>query len=163
VRRLLAYRWLAVVVSIVLVVVIGFEIRALGDDGSDVPEVPDRTVGVTRDFAVAVTSFDHKRIDADLKRVLSFGDRGFAREFRAAMGDDFVEGIESGKRVSVGRVLYGPTVQRVGDGTASLFVVVGQRIAAEGQTEDPPRSLTVRMLVTVSTGSDPKVKTVEVL
>ena len=161
---LLRDRWLPVGIVVLLVALVGFEIAALADDdGTGAPEAPRAATRVARDFAVAITSFDHKRIDADVERILSFGDERLERDFRAAMGDGFVEGVERNKRVAVGRVLYGPTVQRVADGSAAFVVVVGQRIVSEAKTDDPPQSLTVSMLVTVTTDDDPIVVEAEVI
>jgi hypothetical protein len=60
-------------------------------------------------------------------------------------------------------VLHGPTAQRVADGSAAFLVVVAQRIVSEGDPDAPPQSLTKSMLVTVTTGDSPKVRSVEVL
>jgi hypothetical protein len=160
-RRLLLNRWLAVAVCVVLVGVIAFELKSLTDDGG-LPTAPAASGTVAREFAVAVTSFDHKRIDADLQRVLSFGSSGFEREFRAAMGPKFVDGIKANKRISTGKVVLGPTVQRVADGRASYLVVVSQQIVSEG-SDQPAQQLRVAMLLSVSTGSDPRVENVQVL
>ena len=160
--RLFANRWLAGVLVVLLAVGIGFEIRALADDGGGTPSAPAASRDVARKFAVAVTSFDHKRIDQDLARVLAFGTSGFEREFRTAMGPNFIEGIKANKRVSKGTVVVGPSVQRTAKGRAAFLVVVAQQIVSEG-SDAAPQSLTVPMLLTVSTDSSPKVENVEVL
>ena len=160
-RRLARNRWVAAGAVVVLAAVLVVELLALTDDRS-LPEAPAGARQVARDFAVAVTSFNHTRIDDDLARVLAFGTEGFEREFRAAMGQDFVESIRTNKRVSTGRVVVGPTVQRVADGRASFLVVVSQRILSEG-SDQPAQQLRVPMLLTVSTGDDPKIQNVQVL
>jgi Mce-associated membrane protein len=154
-------RWLALGACVVLVGVVAFELYRLTDDRG-LPSAPAASRDVARDFAVAVTSFDHKRIDADLQRVLSFGSAGFEREFRAAMGANFVDGVKANKRVSTGKVIAGPTVQRVADGRASYLVVVSQQIVSEG-SDTPAQQLRVAMLLSVSTTTDPKVESVQVL
>jgi hypothetical protein len=162
-RRLALNRWLALAVCVVLVGVVALELKGLTDDrGGGLPSAPAASRDVARDFAVAVTSFDHKRIDTDLQRVLDYGTPGFEREFRAAMGPDFVDGIRANKRVSTGRVVVGPTVQRVADGRASYLVVVSQQVVSEG-SDNPAQQLRVAMLVSVSTGTTPKVESVQVL
>ena len=160
-RRFRSSQLLAGAVVVALVVGIGFELNALAAD-RDLPHAPAASRDVARKFAVAVTSFNHKTIDADLKRVLALGTAGFEREFRAAMGANFVQGIKDNKRVSSGRVVSGPTVQRVSGGRAAFLVVVAQRIVSEG-SDTAPQSLTSSMLLTVSTGKDPRVENVEVL
>jgi Mce-associated membrane protein len=154
-------RWLALGACVVLVGVVAFELYRLTDDRG-LPTAPAASRDVARDFAVAVTSFDHKRIDADLQRVLSFGSAGFEREFRAAMGANFVDGVKANKRVSTGKVVAGPTVQRVADGRASYLVVISQQIVSEG-SDTPAQQLRVAMLLSVSTTTDPKVESVQVL
>jgi hypothetical protein len=162
-RRLASNRWLALAVCVVLVGVVALELTTLTDDrGGGLPSAPVASRDVARGFAVAVTSFDHTRIDADLQRVLDYGTPGFEREFRAAMGPGFVDAITSNKRVSTGRVVVGPTVQRVADGRASYLVVVSQQVVSEG-SDNPAQQLRVAMLVRVSTGAAPKVESVEVL
>jgi hypothetical protein len=162
-RRLALNRWLALAVCVVLVGVVALELQRLTDDrGGGLPSAPVASRDVARDFAVAVTSFDHKRIDADLDRVLAYGTPGFEREFRAAMGADFVDAIKTNRRVSTGHVVVGPTVQRVADGRASYLVVVSQQVVSEG-SDDPAQQVRVAMLVSVSTSAAPKVESVQVL
>lgn len=162
-RRLLFNRWLALAACVVLVGVVALELTSLTDGGGGgLPRAPAASREVARDFAIAVTSFDHKRIDSDLQRVLDFGTPGFEREFRAAMGPGFVDAIRTNKRVSTGHVVVGPTVQRVADGRASFLVVVSQQVVSEG-SDNPAQQVRVAMLVRVSTGAAPKVDSVEVL
>ena len=78
------------------------------------------------------------------------------------MGANFVQGIKDNKRISTGRIVSGPTAQRVAGGRAAFLVVVAQRIVSEG-SNTAPQSLTLSMLLTVSTGKDPRVENVEVL
>jgi hypothetical protein len=162
-RRLTLNRWLALAACVLLVGVVALELKSLTDDrGGGLPSAPTASRDVARDFAVAVTSFDHKRIDADLQRVLDYGTPGFEREFRAAMGPDFVDGIKANKRISTGQVVVGPTAQRVADGRASYLVIVSQQVVSEG-SDNPAQQLRVAMLVSVSTGGTPKVESVQVL
>jgi hypothetical protein len=53
-------------------------------------------------------------------------------------------------------------VQRVADGRASYLVVVSQQVVSEG-SDNPAQQLRVAMLVSVSTGTTPKVESVQVL
>ena len=78
------------------------------------------------------------------------------------MGPNFVQGIKDNKRVSTGRVVSGPTVQRVAGGRTAILVVVAQRIVSEG-SDTAPQAITSAMLITVTTAKDPKVENVEVL
>ena len=160
-RRLLASRVAAIVACVALVAVIAFELVRLTEDDS-LPRGTAASRSVARDMAVALTSFDHERIDADLERVLALGSPAFERQFRTAMGPSFLEGVTSRRTVSSGRVVVGPTIQRVGSGAATYLVVVNQQIVSEG-SDEPARESRVAMLVRVSTAGNPKVQHVEVI
>lgn len=150
-----------VVLFVVLVALVTVEaVLLLGRDG--VPSAPDATVAVGRDVATAVTTFDYRRVDDDIARVLAFGTTGFASDFRAAMGADFVERIVTNQRISTGEVVAGPTVQRAGSGRATLLVVVDQRVTSEAAGR-APQVVRVGLLLTIETGDDPKVTGVQVL
>ena len=157
----MANQWVAAAVVVLLAAGLAFEINSLRTDGG-LPSPPPASRDVARKFAVAVTSFDYRRVDADLKRVLGLGTSGFEREFTAAMGSNFVEGIKANKRVSTGQIIFGPTAQRVAGGRAAFLVVVAQQIRSEG-SNTAPQAVTTSMLLTVSTSKDPRVETVEVL
>lgn len=165
VRSILRRRSLAFGAVAVLAVLVAAEAFFLVRGGQRLPDVPDASRDIARDFAVAATSFDYRQIDRDIERVLAFGDAGFVDEFRAAMGEDFVSGVVEARRVSVGEVIAGPTVQRVVDGRAVLLVILNQRVASADEDEvlGPPQHVRVAMLVTVETDDDPRVVAVEVL
>ncbi|MDQ1374401.1 MAG: hypothetical protein QOJ09_1739, partial [Actinomycetota bacterium] len=132
-------RWTPIVVVVLLGAVLVLEARGLdliGGSGSDPTPTP-AAVGLTRSFAVAVTSFDHKRLDADIARVLALGTPGFEKQFRAAMGADFAQRIAANKTVSSGRIIAGPRVQRVAKGLATFLVVVDQQVTSEGGSGQP--------------------------
>ena len=116
---------------------------------------------VARRFAVAVTSFDHKRLDADVQRVLDLGTSGFERDFRSAMGPNFTDRIATNKSVSTGEIVVGPRVQTISGGRATFFVVVDQTVTSEG-SQSQPQLVHTGLLVTVQE-KDHKVATVQVL
>jgi hypothetical protein len=116
---------------------------------------------VARRFAVAVTSFDHNRLDADIQRVLDLGTPGFERDFRSAMGPNFTDRIAANKSVSTGAIVVGPRVQRVSGGRATFFVVVDQTVTSEG-SQSQPQLVHTGLLVTVQE-RDHKVTSVQVL
>lgn len=160
---------------VVLAGLVAFEVFLLTRDRG-LPDVPEPTVEVAREFALAATSFDHTRIEDDIARVLSFGDDDFVAEFRAAMGPDFATDIVSARRTSTGEIIAGPTVQRLLADRAVLLVVLNQRVTSQAApsaapTPDPsptpaataPQIVRIGMLVTVETDDDPQVTSVEVL
>jgi hypothetical protein len=125
------------------------------------PHATPQAVGLARRFAVAVTSFDHKRLDADVARVLALGTPGFEDKFRQAMGPDFAARIAANKTVSSGRVVAGPRAQRVAGGLVTFLVVVDQQVTSEGGQEKP-QVIRVGLLLSVDEQGT-KVSKVEVL
>ena len=162
-RRLLSSRVAAGAVSAVLaLLVIGGAALLLTRDDDALPEAPQASVDVVHDFAVAATTFDYRRIQADRDRVLAFGSPELRRDFQAAMGDAFAERATEARRVSVGEIVAGPTVQAVTDDRAELLVVLNQRVVSEGDAPEP-QVVRVTMLVTVEIDDDPLVTRVRVL
>jgi hypothetical protein len=147
-------------VSVVLAAIVALEVLSFGDGGSE-PRADAASLGLARRFAVAVTSFDHTRLDADIARVLALGTPGFEREFRRAMGPDFAERITANKTVSSAHIIAGPRVQRISGGRSTFLVVVDQQVTSEGGTGQP-QVIRVGLIVTVDKKSD-RVSKVEVL
>jgi Mce-associated membrane protein len=156
-------RWTPIVLVVLLGALLVFEAVQLdligGNDAE--PEPSPAAVGLTRRFATAVTSFDHKRLDADIARVLALGTPGFEREFRSAMGADFAQRIAANKTVSSGHIVAGPRAQRIAEGLTTFLVVVDQQVTSEGGKEQP-QVIRVGLLVTVDKNGQ-KVTKVEVL
>ena len=157
---LLHNRWAARGAVALLVGLLAFEVVNLtGDRG--LPQVSVTDQRLVRSFAVAVTSFDHKRLDADVRRVLDLGTPGFERDFRSAMGPNFTDRIATNKSVSTGEIVVGPRVQTISGGRATFFVVVDQTVTSEG-SQSQPQLVHTGLLVTVQE-KDHKVATVQVL
>jgi hypothetical protein len=156
-------RWTPVVLVVLLGALLVFEALQLdlGGGSSAEPEPAPQAVGLARRFAVAVTSFDHKRLDTDIARVLALGTPGFEAKFREAMGPDFATRIAANKTVSSGRLVAGPRAQSVTDGLATFIVVVDQQVTSEGGQEQP-QVIRVGLLLSVDEKAS-KVTKVEVL
>jgi hypothetical protein len=153
-------RWIPIVLSVLLAAVLVVEVLNLS--GSDAePRADVASVSLARRFAVAVTSFDHKRLDADIARVLALGTPGFEREFRQAMGADFAQRIAANKTVSDGHIIAGPRVQRISGGRSTFLVVVDQQVTSEGGSGQP-QVIRVGLIITVDQKDD-RVAKVEVL
>jgi hypothetical protein len=156
-------RWTPVVLVVLLgalVVLEATQLDLFGSSGSEASPSP-AAVSLTRRFAVDVTSFDHKRLDADIARVLALGSPGFEKEFRTAMGADFAQRIAANNTVSTGRIVAGPRAQKVAEGLATFLVVVDQQVTSEGGKQQP-QVIRVGLLVTVDQKAS-KVTKVEVL
>jgi Mce-associated membrane protein len=149
------------VVLALLIALLAFELIALLGSDRGVPSASAADTDVARRFAVAVTSFDHKRLDADVQRVLDLGTPGFERDFRSAMGPNFTDRIAANKSVSTGEIVVGPRVQRVSGGRATFFVVVDQTVTSDG-SQAQPQLVHTGLLVTVQE-KDHKVASVRVL
>lgn len=186
-RGLYRSRFAVVIALVITAVIAGVSVSRLIDDDS-LPTADPTTVALARDFAVAVTSFDHETAAQDVAEVLDFGTSGFESEFRDAMGDDFLIGIERSRSVSTGRVIAGPTLQSRVDGSSTFLIVINQSISSEVEgptsaegtpegatstttvaaTDAPPtpsgtpRLVRVGMLVTVDDASS-KVSSVQIL
>ncbi|MDP1818472.1 MAG: hypothetical protein Q8K58_01085 [Acidimicrobiales bacterium] len=180
-RRLYHSRVAAGIALVLAAAAAGTAVRSLLDDDA-LPEAPPSTVDLVSDFAVAVTSFDHRTAAQDIAEVLDLGTRGFESEFRNAMGDDFLSGIEGSKSVSVSQIVAGPTLQSRVDESSTFLVVVNQSISTQVEgpassepasqdtstTASPatpaaaPRVVRVGMLVTVDEASS-KVESVQIL
>jgi len=157
---LLHNRWAARGAVALLVGLLAFEVVNLtGDRG--LPQVSVTDQRLVRSFAVAVTSFDHKRLDADIGRVLALGTAGFEREFRTAMGPDFTKRIAAANTISSGDIIAGPRLQRASDGRSTFLVVLDQTVTSEG-SQSQPQVVRVGLLVTVQE-KDHKVASVQVL
>lgn len=144
-----------------LVALLAFELITLVGSSRGVPKASAADTDVARRFAVAVTSFDHKRLDADVQRVLDLGTPGFERDFRSAMGPNFTDRIAANKSVSTGDIVVGPRVQRISGGRATFFVVVDQTVTSEG-SQSQPQLVHTGLLITVQE-KDHKVASVQVL
>jgi hypothetical protein len=156
-------RWTPIVLVVLLGALLVLEALQLdlgGGGDADARPTP-QAVGLARRFAVAVTSFDHKRLDADVARVVALGTPGFERKFREAMGPDFAKRIASNKTVSAGRIIAGPRAQSIRSGVATFLVVVDQQVTFEGGQEQP-QVIRVGLLVSVDQKDD-RVSKVEVL
>ena len=154
-------RLLSWIVLVLLVALLAFELISLIGSDRGVAKASAADTDVARRFAVAVTSFDHKRLDADVQRVLDLGTPGFERDFRTAMGPNFTDRIAANKSVSTGDIVVGPRIQRVSGGRATFFVVVDQTVASEG-SQSQPQLVHTGLLITVQE-KDHKVAAVQVL
>lgn len=156
VRSILAWIVLGLLVALLV-----FELIALIGSGRGTAHASTADTDLARSFAVAVTSFDYKRLDADVQRVLAMGTPGFERDFRSAMGPNFTDKIAANKSVSTGDIVVGPRVQTVSGGRATFFVVVDQTVTSEG-SQSQPQLVHTGLLVTVQE-KDHKVASVQVL
>jgi hypothetical protein len=161
VRRLLTNSRIGLLAVVALAAVLAFEVVALtGDDdtGEGGGRPADRRL--VSEFAEAIVSFDHRRIDADVARVTALGTPAFRREFDRE-GTAFTKRITDNKLVSVGRVVSGPRLQRVRGNLATFVVVVDQQSTAEGAPEDQAPNVDQFVLLVTIDRAASKVATVD--
>ena len=160
-RRLLTNGRLGLIALVLLAGVLAVEAVALTSDddgGTPDPDPADRALAL--EFAEAIMSFDHRRIDADVARVVALGTPEFRREFERE-GTAFTARITDNRLISVGRIVSGPRLQRVRGRHATFVVVVDQQSSAEGAPADqPPNVDQFVLLVTVDRELD-KIATVD--
>lgn len=146
---MLGRRWVPLLVVALLLAGIVAEAFALGHEGGSNPTAPRATVDAARRFALAITSFDHRHLDADIARVLALGTPDFERDFRQTVGPNFTAQFTKNQTVSVGDLVAGPRVQGVKGGRAQFAVVVDQRITSDAQKDASPQVSQLLLLVTV--------------
>ncbi|HEY2427360.1 MAG TPA: hypothetical protein VGI06_00410 [Acidimicrobiales bacterium] len=141
--------------AVALAVILGFEIADLrGRPG--VPTATAAETTVARNFAVAVTSFDYRRISQDTARAVAFGSPSYRPDLLAALGPSFVNGIVANKRISTGTVADGPVVQSGPPGRVVFLVVINQQITSVG-SQSAPQTARVALVIAVSRGPSPAV------
>ena len=93
--------------------------------------------------------------------MLAFGSAGFERQFRAAMGANFTQGLTTNKTISAGDVVAGPRLQGRSRGQSTFLVIVDQSVTSEG-SQQAPQIVHEGLLVTVL-DKDRKVTNVQVM
>ena len=157
--RLARSAWMVAGIALAFVIVFALEIVGLSRNGG-LPTAPTRDRDLARRVAVAVTSFDYRTLDRDVRSVHDLGTPGFERDFARAMGPDFDRRVGAKSLVSVGRVAAGPTLQETTGGRASFIVLLDQSVTSEGNAT--PQTARVGLLVTVLEGAG-KVVSVEIV
>lgn len=105
------------------------------------PSAADRraeVVRVSEEFALALTSYDHRTLDRDFAKVRSMSLAGFRDEYDSLLGGQSIEALEASEAVSRSTVTTGPLVASLSDYEARTFTVLEQTVtnreSPDGQT-----------------------------
>ena len=151
--------WAAAVALAVLAVVLGGVLLLRGDGevdrADDVKDASER-------FAIALSSYDHRHLDADFRRVRSLATTGFGEEYDQLLGGPrFADALRQSQAVSTARVQSGPFIGFLTDDEARTFTVLEQEVRNR-ETPDP-RTLRTRVeLYLVKTVNGWKVDRVQI-
>ena len=95
-------------------------------------------------FAVALSSYDYRHLDADFAKVRSMSTGGFRKEYNDLLGGrQFTDALTQSKARSVASVTRGPYITSLTGNEARTLTVVEQRIS----NADAKQARTVRTRV----------------
>lgn len=106
------------------------------------PSAADRradAVDASSRFAIALTSYDYRHLDADMAKVRSMSLAGFRDEYAGLLGRSGVEALKASRAVSVASVAKGPFVGELTSDEARTVTVVEQKIT----NKDNPAARTI--------------------
>jgi Mce-associated membrane protein len=106
------------------------------------PSAGDRradAVDASSRFAIALTSYDYRHLDADMAKVRSMSLAGFRDEYAGLLGTSGVDALKASRAVSVASVAKGPFVGELTSDEARTVTVVQQRIT----NKDNPTARTI--------------------
>ena len=113
-------------------------------------------------FAVALSSYDHRHLEDDFRKVRSLATTGFAEEYDQLLGGpSFADALRESEAVSTARVQSGPYIAFLTEDEARTFTVVDQQVRNRETPE--PRTLRAKVeLYLVKTVNGWKVDRVQV-
>ena len=112
------------------------------DDGGGDGAARDEVRSVSEDFAVALTSYDHRDLEGGFDRVRSMATTGYREEFDELLaGQQLAQALEESEARSVAEVTKGPFVVTLTDDEARTVTVVEQQIT-NNQTQEPATNQT---------------------
>jgi Mce-associated membrane protein len=133
--------WGVALALAVVAVVLGVVLLTRGDSPRD---RRDEVVQASERFALALSSYDYRHLDADFDRVRSMSTAGFREEFEDLLGGPtFADALRASEAVSTARVQTGPLVGSLAEDEARTFTVVEQRITNKDTPE--PRAVRTRV------------------
>jgi Mce-associated membrane protein len=116
---------------------------------------------VTTNFTQALTDFSADTIEADVREIKSFAVGSFSDEVDTFFGEETVAAVKEAEATSDGEI-EGLYVQRIGDASASVFVLVSETVTNAAVTE--PQTDTLRLEVDLlETTAGWKVESVQIL
>lgn len=135
--RLWVVATLLAVIALVLLAAWALRSNGPGDRRSEV-------IKRSRVFAVALSSYDYRHLDADIGRVRDMGVGRFRYAYQSVLGGQaFVDALRSNQAVATARVLRGPFVTDVDSHQARTYTVLEQRVSGRSTSGSPTRQVLV--------------------
>ena len=126
---------------------------ALLRQGPSPAERRDEVLARAEAFALALTSYDYRRVDRDLARVRALSTGGFREQYDQALGGEaFREALVANRSVATATVRVGPLLARLGEEEARTFTVLEQRITTAAEDEPQVRNVRVETVLVHTTG-----------
>src|SRR5205807_3175855 len=111
-----------------------------GDGSSRRTLVVDRS----REFAIALSSYDYRHIDRDVAKVRDMGVGHFRYEYQSVLGGRaFLDALRANKAVATAKVLRGPFVTDLDSHQARTYTVLEQHVAGQSASGPPTRQVLV--------------------
>jgi Mce-associated membrane protein len=116
---------------------------------------------IATEFTHALTDFSAETIESDVREIKSFAVGSFSDEVDTFFGDETVAAVKEAEATSDGDI-EGLYVQRIGEASASVFVLVSETVTNASLTE--PQTDTLRIEVDlIETTQGWKVESVQIL
>jgi Mce-associated membrane protein len=119
-------------------------------------------IRLSQRFAVALSSYDYRHLDADFAGVRSMSTAGFQDEYNQLLGgQQFVDALRQSQAVSTATIQTGPLLATLTRDDARTFTVVNQKIVNASNSQ-PQLTRTRIELYLVQTVSGWKVDRVDI-
>lgn len=125
---------------------------ALARQGPSPAERRDDALAASRRFALALSAYDHRRLDRDVAEVLALSTGTFREQYDRALDTTAREALRENEAVATARVLTGPLLARLGTDDARTFTVLEQRVRTKGAAAQVRRTRVDIVLVHTSQG-----------
>ena len=122
----------------------------------------DEAIEVSREFAEALSSHDHRDLDASFEAVRELSTGSFLEDFDTTFASpELRAALEQAESISEAEIYTEPMLADLQDDRASTFTVVEQRVTAKDQPEPVERLVRI-VLTLVETDEGWRVDAVEV-
>lgn len=145
-RRSVARAWWKVAAVLTVLAVAGAAVLALrGDSPRNERE---EVVQQAERFALALSSYDYRRIDRDLAAVRAMGVGNFRYQYDQVLGGDaFRKALAENEAVATAKVTKGPYVAAQDSDEARTFTVLEQSLRGKGQAQPQVRRVRVESIL----------------
>ena len=113
-------------------------------------------------FAVALSSYNYRTLDRDLRTVREMGVGNFRYQYQQILGGDaFQNALRQNEAVATAKVLKGPYLAEITDDEARTFTVLAQTVRGKAPAQPQTRNVRVESIL-VRTDDGWKVDWVEI-